>query len=460
MSSSNNATGSYRDDRDRESRMDPPASASQPAIWPNDDGGLDDDDMEEEEEEGEALLTSTDDANSTSLRRDAGKPAWQHKSGTWAYLVNLMRSHRLVVAGVLAVGVVAALLFVTSGSRGDSGDSSPKSHDGGGSGSSNSAHGALVTLKSDFDAARRAMDDALRQDYGIYYDAMFTRTIDVVSEESDIEKDQDGDGSNSNSNNRLLRRVEDAQVDGGDENGAAPPEPKQPQQPQQPQPQTKVVSVGRLILQSPTFQDQLGPKRMRRRMMRKLLQVLLNRSQQQQQQQQSTVDSNININNVTFVWATGGHSSSAGHGNLYNESYTPTLDRRARDVFGAVGISFEGRNRAMGGTNSFPEIALCHQEVFGLDIDVLSWDYGMVRAVRARETTVRRALFSRCVLDALILSFTFLVCCRRTGTTRSGCSSTSTGPCCTRTVPPAWGSPERGTTRRGTTAGPARRWWR
>ena len=35
----------------------------------------------------------------------------------------------------------------------------------------------------------------------------------------------------------------------------------------------------------------------------------------------------------------------------------------------------------MGGTNSFPELALCSQEVFGLDIDVLSWDYGMVRSM-------------------------------------------------------------------------------
>jgi hypothetical protein len=31
----------------------------------------------------------------------------------------------------------------------------------------------------------------------------------------------------------------------------------------------------------------------------------------------------------------------------------------------------------MGGTQSGPEIALCQPEIFGTDVDVLSWDYGM-----------------------------------------------------------------------------------
>ena len=58
--------------------------------------------------------------------------------------------------------------------------------------------------------------------------------------------------------------------------------------------------------------------------------------------------------NVTFVWATGGHPSTAGHGNFYDESYTAVLERTVRPVFRAIGIHFEGRNYAMGGTESAP----------------------------------------------------------------------------------------------------------
>jgi hypothetical protein len=51
-----------------------------------------------------------------------------------------------------------------------------------------------------------------------------------------------------------------------------------------------------------------------------------------------------------YVWVTGGHSASAGHGNLYNETYTVFLERAVKGVFGAIGVEFEGRNYAMGGT--------------------------------------------------------------------------------------------------------------
>ncbi len=51
-----------------------------------------------------------------------------------------------------------------------------------------------------------------------------------------------------------------------------------------------------------------------------------------------------------YVWATGGHSASAGHGNLYNESYTAFMERDLKPVFEAIGIEFEARNYAMGAT--------------------------------------------------------------------------------------------------------------
>ena len=44
-----------------------------------------------------------------------------------------------------------------------------------------------------------------------------------------------------------------------------------------------------------------------------------------------------------YIWATGGHSASAGHGNLFNESYTAFMERDLKDVFGSIGIDFQGR---------------------------------------------------------------------------------------------------------------------
>jgi hypothetical protein len=51
-----------------------------------------------------------------------------------------------------------------------------------------------------------------------------------------------------------------------------------------------------------------------------------------------------------FVWATGGHSAAAGHGNLYDESNTAILSAAVSPAFQALGIQFEARNYAMGGT--------------------------------------------------------------------------------------------------------------
>lgn len=79
-----------------------------------------------------------------------------------------------------------------------------------------------------------------------------------------------------------------------------------------------------------------------------------------------------------MVWATGGHSAAAGHGNLFHQSYTASMERAVSGIFESIGIEFEGRNHAMGGTSSGPEISLCSEQVFGTDVDVLSWDYGMI----------------------------------------------------------------------------------
>lgn len=50
-----------------------------------------------------------------------------------------------------------------------------------------------------------------------------------------------------------------------------------------------------------------------------------------------------------YVFANGGHSSAAGHGNPYNQSYTAVLTDDLKPIFKAIGIDFIGRNYAAGG---------------------------------------------------------------------------------------------------------------
>ena len=58
------------------------------------------------------------------------------------------------------------------------------------------------------------------------------------------------------------------------------------------------------------------------------------------------------------------------------------MEAAVKPIFQAIGLDFVGRNYAMGGTSSFPEIANCLAEIFGLDTDVLSWDFGMTDGSR------------------------------------------------------------------------------
>lgn len=69
-------------------------------------------------------------------------------------------------------------------------------------------------------------------------------------------------------------------------------------------------------------------------------------------------------------------SASAGHGNLFSESYTAYMERALKPIFAAIGIEYIGKNYAMGGTSSAAEIALCGNSIFGHDVDSISWDYG------------------------------------------------------------------------------------
>lgn len=84
--------------------------------------------------------------------------------------------------------------------------------------------------------------------------------------------------------------------------------------------------------------------------------------------------------------------AAAAHGNLYNESYTAVLERTVQEIFAQTGLWFQSRNYAMGGTASGPEVAHCEDAIFGLDMDVLSWDFGMTDG---RNTAIFELYFTR-----------------------------------------------------------------
>lgn len=137
--------------------------------------------------------------------------------------------------------------------------------------------------------------------------------------------------------------------------------------------------IGRIALQ-PAAGDESSLFRLRRKLMMKLLRVQLAAEDQRRGLRNRQLhDDASSLPLIPFVWATGGHSASAGHGNLFNESYTAVLERVLQPVFASTGLDFVGRNYAMGGMASAPALALCVDAVYGMDIDVLSWDFGMVR---------------------------------------------------------------------------------
>jgi hypothetical protein len=112
-----------------------------------------------------------------------------------------------------------------------------------------------------------------------------------------------------------------------------------------------------------------------RKIAMKLVQSALMRMHMSRRHDPSTPSSPVQ---PTLVWATAGHSAAAGHGNLYNQSYTAVLEQRLQPFFQLFRVQFVGRNYAVGGASSGPEIALCLGPLLGHnDVDVVSWDYGM-----------------------------------------------------------------------------------
>jgi len=105
-----------------------------------------------------------------------------------------------------------------------------------------------------------------------------------------------------------------------------------------------------------------------------------------------------------FFLTTGGHSSTAGHGNHFQQSYTLQIQMALEPIFARLGVYHISRNIGMGGLGTVHS-ALGSQSIYGGDNDLLIWDSGMyveigiVHILNLRHRTesdmVPRDLFSR-----------------------------------------------------------------
>ncbi|CAB9497924.1 expressed unknown protein [Seminavis robusta] len=199
---------------------------------------------------------------------------------------------------------------------------------------------------------RNWIDTTLKQDYGDYYQNIFEPEEHVLDPTTNLPLKHVG-------NQRIFRDPFDVELPGR---------------------------------KTPTDTKGQGWKRMIRKYQIKLLQVQLGIAQErlnpkqycqeqcQQEQQSSQSNDNTKLPPGTysrFLWVNGGHSASAAHGNFYRESYTANLGRDLQPILKEIGLDWQVKNYAMGGTESAEEVALCFNSIFGKDVDSISWDYGM-----------------------------------------------------------------------------------
>eukprot|EP00526_Cylindrotheca_closterium_P004792 CAMPEP_0113633838 /NCGR_PEP_ID=MMETSP0017_2-20120614/17615_1 /TAXON_ID=2856 /ORGANISM="Cylindrotheca closterium" /LENGTH=783 /DNA_ID=CAMNT_0000544503 /DNA_START=94 /DNA_END=2445 /DNA_ORIENTATION=+ /assembly_acc=CAM_ASM_000147 len=78
-----------------------------------------------------------------------------------------------------------------------------------------------------------------------------------------------------------------------------------------------------------------------------------------------------------YVFANGGHSNAAGHGNVFTQTYTHYIGEDLRIIWDALGVEMINRNMAMGTMRASPDISTCSKEVFGVDVDLLTWNFAM-----------------------------------------------------------------------------------
>lgn len=81
----------------------------------------------------------------------------------------------------------------------------------------------------------------------------------------------------------------------------------------------------------------------------------------------------------SFVIAIAGMSDTAGHGNMFEDSYPLVLKRILAPMMAHAAIKFDVRNMAVGGMPSYPG-SVCMADILGHDSDVVMWDFRMVES--------------------------------------------------------------------------------
>lgn len=94
----------------------------------------------------------------------------------------------------------------------------------------------------------------------------------------------------------------------------------------------------------------------------------------------------------TFVFAMGGHSAAAGHGNHFQQSYTLQVQWILEAVFARLGVKHEARNFGNGGLGTIHN-GMAAADLYGHDVDMIMWDSGMTeRAGKDIEALHRQAI--------------------------------------------------------------------
>jgi hypothetical protein len=94
-----------------------------------------------------------------------------------------------------------------------------------------------------------------------------------------------------------------------------------------------------------------------------------------------------------FVFAMGGHSSAAGHGNHFTQSYTLQVQWILEGVFSRLGVRHQSRNIGLGGLGT-AQTGIATKQMLGHDVDVLMWDSGALGCCFL--DWIRRTLFMFC----------------------------------------------------------------
>ena len=91
----------------------------------------------------------------------------------------------------------------------------------------------------------------------------------------------------------------------------------------------------------------------------------------------------------SFVFAMGGHSSAAGHGNHFQQSYTLQVQWILEAVFERLGVRHQARNFGNGGLGTIHN-GMGAGSIYGPDVDVLMWDASMTEGTESFKDVMHR----------------------------------------------------------------------